>query len=363
MTLTHFVHATRMRRPDRKRSAGRVDARPIARGMRREPEPFRRCGRAFVFRGRRPSHKRMCHEQDSDHQRAALHQRRQAPRQSRRLASARGCACAFPPPARRRGIVHLRHRRARHAGGARRDRGRRGRAALLRCAACDPGGHLSPLRLVVRSFRPLVLPAEPCIDPAFLPTARCRRPDRGAPRAPGVVVGRPALPARPLRLGTCPHCGSAAARGDQCDAAGRLLDPADLAAAALGAVGRHATSNCARAVIASCANRCWWIASMPGSAPARGGRRSWPRWRGAGSRRTCAIAASPAISAGACRCRARANKVFYVWFDAPIAYIAATQEWAERRPCASQLAGLVVAGAMTSATSSSWARTTCRSTR
>src|SRR4029077_9045203 len=30
--------------------AGRVDARPIARSMRREPEPFRWCGRALVFR-------------------------------------------------------------------------------------------------------------------------------------------------------------------------------------------------------------------------------------------------------------------------------------------------------------------------
>ena len=37
------------------------------------------------------------------------------------------------------------------------------------------------------------------------------------------------------------------------------------------------------------------------------------------------------------------NKVFYVWFDAPIAYIAAAQEWAEEDP-ARRLAGLVVAG-------------------
>ena len=29
----------------------------------------------------------------------------------------------------------------------------------------------------------------------FYRTARCRRPDRGAPRTPGVVVDRPALPA------------------------------------------------------------------------------------------------------------------------------------------------------------------------
>ena len=60
------------------------------------------------------------------------------------------------------------------------------------------------------------------------------------------------------------------------------------------------------------------------------------------------------------------GKVFYVWFDAPIEYIGATAEWADAH-------GLGDAGwerwwredegAPTSATSSSWARTTCRSTR
>ena len=56
------------------------------------------------------------------------------------------------------------------------------------------------------------------------------------------------------------------------------------------------------------------------------------------------------------------GKVFYVWFDAPIGYIAATQEWADARR-RTGLARLVVATPTTSATSSSSARTTCRSTR
>jgi methionyl-tRNA synthetase len=38
------------------------------------------------------------------------------------------------------------------------------------------------------------------------------------------------------------------------------------------------------------------------------------------------------------------NKVFYVWFDAPIGYIAATQEWAESDPARRNGEGLVVAG-------------------
>jgi methionyl-tRNA synthetase len=37
------------------------------------------------------------------------------------------------------------------------------------------------------------------------------------------------LPDR-LLLGTCPHCGSTEARGDQCESCGKLLDPADLLA-------------------------------------------------------------------------------------------------------------------------------------
>ena len=40
-------------------------------------------------------------------------------------------------------------------------------------------------------------------------------------------IDRRFLPDRYV-LGTCPHCGFAAARGDQCDACGTLLDPADL---------------------------------------------------------------------------------------------------------------------------------------
>jgi methionyl-tRNA synthetase len=54
-----------------------------------------------------------------------------------------------------------------------------------------------------------------------------------------------------------------------------------------------------------------------------------------------------------------AGKVFYVWFDAPIEYIGATREWAD----ATGSAGGGARRLRTSPTSSSWARTTCRSTR
>ena len=55
------------------------------------------------------------------------------------------------------------------------------------------------------------------------------------------------------------------------------------------------------------------------------------------------------------------GKVFYVWFDAPIAYIAATQEWAERDTGARDWRDWWWQPT-TSVTSSSSARTTCRST-
>src|SRR5262245_15731587 len=272
----------------------------------------------------------MCHEQDSDHQCAALHQRGQAPRQPRRLAPARGRARAFPPPGRRRGAVHLRHRRARHAGRARRARGRRRRAALLRRAARDPGGRLSPLRPVVRSFRPLVLPAEPCADPALLPPARRRRADRGARAATAVVAGRPALPDRYV-LGTCPHCGFADARGDQCDGCGSLLDPPDLItprSALSGDTGlelretRHLFLR--QSLLVDRLNV--WLRTRSG----------WPPF-------VVSLARSWLTSDLRDRCITRdlawgvpvpgfESKVFYVWFDAPIGYIAATQEWADEDP-------------------------------
>ena len=63
----------------------------------------------------------------------------------------------------------------------------------------------------------------------FAERAGGQRPHRGA--------GRPAWSIRSTTsascptatsIGTCPHCGYEAARGDQCDNCGRLLDPVDL---------------------------------------------------------------------------------------------------------------------------------------
>ena len=143
-------------------------------------------------------------------------------------------------------------------------------------------------------------------------------------------IDRRFLPDRYV-LGTCPHCGFAAARGDQCDACGTLLDPADLLqprSALSGVTGvelratRHSFLRQSLLVDRLDA----WV----------GTRTGWPAF-------VTALARSWLTSDLRDRCITRdlswgvpvpgaANKVFYVWFDAPIGYIAATQEWAEGDP-------------------------------
>jgi methionyl-tRNA synthetase len=145
-------------------------------------------------------------------------------------------------------------------------------------------------------------------------------------------VDRRFLPDRYV-LGTCPRCGSGAARGDQCDACGTLLDAADLIRA------RSALSGDARLVLRKSRHLFLrqsllverlnhWVDSRSG----------WPAF-------VVSLAKSWLTADLKDRCITRdlawgvpvprpgfEGKVFYVWFDAPIAYIAATQEWAEAEP-------------------------------
>jgi methionyl-tRNA synthetase len=84
-------------------------------------------------------------------------------------------------------------------------------------------------------------------------------------------IDRRFLPDRYV-LGTCPHCGCGRARRPA-TRAGPCSIPRTFCSRARRCQATRA-SNCARPVTVSCANRCWWIASMPGSARARDGRRS-----------------------------------------------------------------------------------------
>jgi methionyl-tRNA synthetase len=134
-------------------------------------------------------------------------------------------------------------------------------------------------------------------------------------------------------LGICPHCGSPEARGDQCDACGRLLDPPDLIQPHSAVSGdtslelrwsRHLFLRQSQLVARLQA----WLET----------RHGWPPF-------VLSLARSWLTSELRDRCITRDlswgvpvprsgfdGKVFYVWFDAPIAYIAATQAWAADDP-------------------------------
>jgi methionyl-tRNA synthetase len=134
-------------------------------------------------------------------------------------------------------------------------------------------------------------------------------------------------------LGTCPRCGFADARGDQCDGCGSLLDPPDLIRPRSALSGdtrlelresRHLFLRQSQLVDRLDA----WLAA----------RRDWPpfvaslakSWVGSDLRDRC-ITRDLAWGVAVPR-PGFEGKVFYVWFDAPIAYIAATQDWAEQDP-------------------------------
>jgi len=134
-------------------------------------------------------------------------------------------------------------------------------------------------------------------------------------------------------LGNCPYCGFDSARGDQCDGCGSLIDPAELIRPRSALSGDSAleirTSRhlfLRQTLLRDDLNT--WV----------DGRRGWPSF-------VVSLAKSWLTSELKDRCITRdlawgipvprvgfEQKVFYVWFDAPIAYIAATQEWAEADP-------------------------------
>ncbi len=135
--------------------------------------------------------------------------------------------------------------------------------------------------------------------------------------------------------GTCPHCDSAKARGDQCDDCGRLLDPTDLIdpySALSGSKNvelRDTTHLFLKQAAMQDTIRNWVEASV-----------DWPslaksialKWLDEGLQDRAITRdlswGVPVLKDGKPR-PGFEDKVFYVWFDAPIEYIGATIEWAE----------------------------------
>lgn len=148
-------------------------------------------------------------------------------------------------------------------------------------------------------------------------------------------------------IGTCPHCGYTAARGDQCENCTRVLDPADLISPRSAISGsedieiRDSKHLFLRQSVFSDKLRNW-IDSKKGE---------WPllvtsialKWLDEGLQDrgiTRDLEWGVPVNAWEWGSNPKgetpdieglAGKVFYVWFDAPIEYIAATWEWADAR--------------------------------
>lgn len=133
--------------------------------------------------------------------------------------------------------------------------------------------------------------------------------------------------------GTCPHCGYAAARGDQCENCTRLLDPTDLIeprSAISGATDLELRSSRHLFLLQSklVPELREWLET----------HEDWPvlatsiafKWLDEGVRdRNITRDLSWGVPVDR---PGFEGKVFYVWFDAPLAYIAATKDWAEADP-------------------------------
>ena len=135
--------------------------------------------------------------------------------------------------------------------------------------------------------------------------------------------------------GICPHCDFERARGDQCDNCGRLLEPTDLKEPYSKISG---SKN-----IEVRETRHLYLLQTKMEPKLRQwvdkGAETWPslavsianKWLDEGLRdrsitRDLAWGV-PVVRDGVVR-EGFENKVFYVWFDAPIGYIGATEEWA-----------------------------------
>ena len=136
--------------------------------------------------------------------------------------------------------------------------------------------------------------------------------------------------------GTCPHCGYEKARGDQCDNCGRLLDPVDLKdpySAVSGSTNIEIRDTRHLFLLQSRMQddiRKWVEAST-----------DWPqlaksialKWLDEGLQDRAITRdlkwGVPVLDKDGQPREGFEDKVFYVWFDAPIEYIAATQERAD----------------------------------
>jgi methionyl-tRNA synthetase len=134
-------------------------------------------------------------------------------------------------------------------------------------------------------------------------------------------------------LGTCPHCGDPNARGDQCDSCGRLLDPIELIEPKSVLSGSTDLET----------RKTRHLFLLQSKLVER--LRTWLDGKSDWDPLVLSLARGLLNQGLRDRCITRDlawgvpvpkpgwdGKVFYVWFDAPIAYVALTQDWASAAP-------------------------------
>jgi len=135
--------------------------------------------------------------------------------------------------------------------------------------------------------------------------------------------------------GTCPHCGYQKARGDQCDNCGRLLDPTDL-------IDPYSAVSGSRNLEVRDTRHLYLLQTKiePQIRAWVDGKTGWqPLARSIAYKHldeglidrgiTRDLAWGVPVTKDGFPRPGMEDKVFYVWFDAPIEYIAATEEWAD----------------------------------
>jgi methionyl-tRNA synthetase len=134
-------------------------------------------------------------------------------------------------------------------------------------------------------------------------------------------------------IGSCPHCGYERARGDQCENCTRLLDPLQLLQP------RSAISGSGELEVRE--SRHLFFRQSLLAAELRKWIDAHPQWPALTSSIALKWLTEGLEDRGITRDLAWgvpvdregfAGKVYYVWFDAPIEYIAATQSWAKAEP-------------------------------
>ncbi|MEV5593303.1 methionine--tRNA ligase [Streptomyces sp. NPDC052496] len=140
-------------------------------------------------------------------------------------------------------------------------------------------------------------------------------------------------------VGTCPHCGYDKARGDQCENCTRVLDPTDLIDA------RSAISGSSDLEVRETKHLFLLQSKLQGEVEQwiDDSSEEWPTLASSIARKwlteglhdraiTRDLDWGVPVPADVWPELAAEGKVFYVWFDAPIEYIASTKEWADADP-------------------------------